>query len=66
MNMRTIEFDFEYQMKKVFEEMRSYNDLKYLDSEKFQDTLWGEYAEVFAHKVFEMCFEFSGDELFEK
>lgn len=65
MHIRTIEDDFEYQMKRVITDFKKRFDLENLNAEELQDKIWEEHAEEFGRAVLERCGEYSGDELFE-
>ena len=70
MNIKTIESDFEYRMKKIINKFKKDYKLEYLTAEELQEKMWGDardnqLAAEFGRKVLEACNEFSGDELFE-
>lgn len=68
MHIRTIEEDFEYQMKGVITKFRKDYNLKDLDAEEFQEKVWKDknLSVQFGRAIIEACNDYSGDELFEK
>ena len=65
MSIRTIECDFEYQMKKIIEKFKNDWDLQDLTAEELQEKIWVSLSAEFGKAVLEACNNFSGDELFE-
>jgi len=65
MRIRTIEDDFDYQMKGIINKLKDDYDLHDLNAEELQDILWKSYAAELGKTILEKCAEYSGDELFE-
>ncbi len=65
MHIKTVEGDFEYQMKKIISKFRKDYELTNLNAEELQDKIWIDLAAEFGRAILEACNEFSGDELFE-
>lgn len=66
MHIRTIEEDFEYQMRNVINKFKKDFELEELTGEEIQEKIWNKYSKEFGRAVLEACNNYSGDELFEE
>jgi RNase P/RNase MRP subunit POP5 len=66
MTIRTIEEDFEYQMREVINKFKKDFKLEELTGEEIQEKIWNKYSKEFGRAVLEACNNYSGDELFEE